>query len=379
MKIVFSSRPAFGHVFAIAPLAASAREAGHDVIFASGKAFLPRLEGWGFNTRKVGEAIEWGFERAVAKWPELMQPETPEFGARMFVDALGPRSLEDMSALIEEVRPDLVVYEATDVGAAVAAAAARVPTACHSLSVWGQVFRDALKGREHVLWNEVGMDPTLDVTVGDAFLDIWPSTMQSEGVAEGAEQHWLLRPLTWGDPSAEIPSWIDTAEGPLVFVSLGTMFQGKELLAKVLDAIAGVECDALVVAGADATPEELSTESDRLHVTGFVNQAEVLRHADLVIHHGGAGTMLGALAQGLPALVLPEGADRPYTAASLVDSGAGLSLEPRSATTEDIAHAVNELLSETRYREQAVEIQKEIEAMPSPAEVVERLDSLVRR
>lgn len=60
MKIVFSSRPAFGHVFTIAPLAESAREAGHDVIFASGKAFLPRLEGWGFDTRKVGEAIECG-------------------------------------------------------------------------------------------------------------------------------------------------------------------------------------------------------------------------------------------------------------------------------------------------------------------------------
>lgn len=378
VRIVFSSRPAFGHVFAVAPLARAARDAGHEVIFASGEVFLPRLESWGFETSKVGEAIEWGFQEAAARYPELLQPERPEFGGRMFVDVLGPASLKDMTSLIEAMRPDLVVYEATDVGAGVAAAAAGIPAACHSLSVWTDVFIEALRDRVEVLWEAAGREPTIDIGVGDAFLDIWPPSMQTAGAARGAERHWLLRPETWADPAAGVPAWLDAAEPPLVFVSLGTVFWGKELLAKVLEALAGVDCHALVLAGVDASPEEFPADDPRIRVAGFVNQAEVLRRADVVVHHGGAGTMLGSLAQGLPSLVLAEGADRPFTAASLQQSAAGIFLEPRSATADDIAAAVRTLLSDSGYRKRAQDLRAEIGGMPSPEEVVARLEDLVR-
>lgn len=347
------------------------------MIFASGKAFLPRLESWGFQTHKVGEAIEWAFQQAAARYPELLQPEQPEFGGRMFVDVLGPPSLEDMTSLVEEAGPDLVVYEATDVGAAVAAAAAGVPAACHSLSVWTDVFVDALRARVEVLWEAAGRPPMLDVGVGDAFLDIWPASMQAPDAARGTERHWLLRPDTWGDPAAEVPTWLDAAEPPLVFVSLGTIFWGKELLAKVLEALRGVDCHALVLAGVDATPDDFPADDPRIRVAGFVNQAEVLRRCHAVVHHGGAGTLLGSLARGLPALALAEGADRPFTAASLQQSGAGIFLEPRSATVDDIAAAVRALLSDGGYRNRAQDLRGEIAGMPSPSEVVRRLEELV--
>lgn len=376
MRIVFSSRPAFGHVFAIAPLAAAARDAGHEVIFASGEDFLPRLQEWGFETRKVGEGIEWGYQRAAAEFPELLNPESPLFGARMFVDILGKSALEDMASVISEVKPDVVVYEATDVGAGVAAAAMGLPVACHSLSLWVGPFLDGLRERSRILWEAAGMDEVVDITVGHAFVDIWPPSMQSQDAAERANRHWLLRPVAWGDPGAEVPEWIDHIKGPLVFVSLGTVFWGKELLTKVIEALAGVDCDALVLAGVDATPEDFPIRSDRLRIAGFVNQAEVLRRADLMIHHGGAGTMLGALSQGLPALTLAEGADRPYTADALRKRGASIALEPRSASTTDISEAVNALLNDESYRGVANEIKEEIKAMPSPSQVVAQLESL---
>ena len=377
MRVIFSSRPAFGHVFAIAPLAAAVRDQGHDVVFASGESFLERLGIWGFETRKVGEPIEWGFQRAASEFPELLEPERPEFGARMFTDVLGPRSYEDMSTVIEETRPDMLVYEATDVGAGVAAAAAGIPAVCHSLSLWMNEFIDGIADRLPFLWEKVGATRSMDVSVGDSFVDIWPSSMQAEDVAKRVVRHWLLRPVTWADETAEVPEWIRDAKGPLVFVSLGTVFWGKELLTKVIEGLTELDCDALILAGVDATPDDFSIQSDRLHVTGFVNQAEILRHADVVVHHGGAGTMLGSLAQGLPALVLAEGADRPYTAASLAASGAGISLQPRSATPESIAEAVSVLLEETGYRSRATEIKEEIAKMPSPHDVAARLTSLL--
>lgn len=377
MRMVFSSRPAFGHVFAIAPLAAAARDAGHEVIFASGDDFLPRLRDWGFETRKVGKAIEWGFQRAAAQFPELLNPENPLFGAKMFVDILGKSSLEDMTVVISEVKPDVVVYEATDVGAGVAAAAADLPVACHSLSLWVDAFLDGIRERTQTLWDASGTDEVVDPTVGHAFIDIWPPSMQSQEAAKRAERHWLLRPLTWGDAGAEVPPWIDHIQGPFVFVSLGTVFWGKELLSKVIEALADVDCDALVLAGVDATPDDFPKKSDRLRIAGFVNQAEVLRRADLVVHHGGAGTMLGTLSQGLPALTLAEGADRPYTADALRRRGASIALDPRAASAADISEAVTTLLNDKGFRETAVAVKEEIEGMPSPAQVVAHLESLV--
>jgi UDP:flavonoid glycosyltransferase YjiC (YdhE family) len=377
MRIVFSSRPAFGHIFSIAPLARAATEAGHDVIFASGEGFLERLRRWGFETRKVGEALDWAFQQASTQWPELLQPEQPEFGARMFVDVLGPRSLSDMKELIEETQPDLVVYEATDIGAGVAAAAAGVPAVCHSLSRSVPVFLDALRDRLHVLWEEAGERASVDVAVGNVFLDIWPTSMRAEDEKQLTQEHWSLRPLAWGDPDADTPAWIRKSNGPLIFVTLGTMFWGKELLVKVIAALEELDCDALVLAGADANPEDLPTRSERVRVAGFVNQAEVLRQASVVIHHGGAGTLLGALAEGLPALAIGAGADRVFTAESLARSGAGIAMNPQSATPREIGNAVLSLLEEEPYRSRAREIQGEIEAMPSPSAVMEKLQSVV--
>ena len=373
MKILFSARPAFGHVFPLVPLALASIDRGHDVTFASGEGFLPKLAGWGFETRKVGGAIDAAFPEAAAKYPHLLNPEQPAFGGAMFVDVLGRKSLEDMRGVLEELRPDLVVYEGTDVGAAVAAAAAGIPVVHHSLSLWMGPFRDALRERIPDLWKLAGATESVDVTVGDTYLDIWPPSMQSPDAQSSTNRHQPLRPTPWGDPSSRVPDWLDSAPGPLVFVSLGTVFWGKDLLPKLIEALSKLDVDALVLAGVDAKPEELP-QADRVRVAGFVDQPAILRRADAVVHHGGAGTLLGALANAVPAVVLPEGADRPYTAASLAASGAGVAVNPREATADDIAEAVQTVLGDERYRTRAQELRAEIESMPAPADVVVRLE-----
>jgi UDP:flavonoid glycosyltransferase YjiC (YdhE family) len=46
--------------------------------------------------------------------------------------------------------------------------------------------------------------------------------------------------------------------------------------------------------------------------------------ADVVVHHGGTGTMLGALRSRLPQLVLPQGADHFHNGGHVSEAGAGL-------------------------------------------------------
>ena len=101
---------------------------------------------------------------------------------------------------------------------------------------------------------------------------------------------------------------------------------------------------------------------------------------DLVVHHGGTGNTLGAMSHGLPALVLPQGADQFVNAARVVEVGAGRALHGDALTADAVADAVGALLPEDApERRVARELAEEIAAMPAPADVVPLLEEIATR
>ena len=63
--------------------------------------------------------------------------------------------------------------------------------------------------------------------------------------------------------------------------------------------------------------------------------SEVLRHASAVVTHAGHGTVLKALAAGVPVVALPLGRDQLDNAARVVHHGAGLRLKPKARARRD--------------------------------------------
>ena len=55
-----------------------------------------------------------------------------------------------------------------------------------------------------------------------------------------------------------------------------------------------------------------------------------MKQVSLVITHGGFGTLAKALANKLPALVMPQGRDQSGNAEKLMAHGAGLALPPNA-------------------------------------------------
>jgi len=60
--------------------------------------------------------------------------------------------------------------------------------------------------------------------------------------------------------------------------------------------------------------------------------------------HGGSGTLLGALAHGIPQLCLPQAADQFRYAQACAAAGAGIALIGADATTDRIEAALRRLL-----------------------------------
>jgi UDP:flavonoid glycosyltransferase YjiC (YdhE family) len=103
----------------------------------------------------------------------------------------------------------------------------------------------------------------------------------------------------------------------------------------------------------------------------------VLPKADVFVHHGGTGSVLGALAAGLPQVILPQGADQFLNADTLAGMGAARVVQNDDLRPGAIGDATSALLGDPPERRAAARIAAEIAALPAPAEVVPRLVDLV--
>ena len=165
-------------------------------------------------------------------------------------------------------------------------------------------------------------------------------------------------------------------ERPLVYVTFGTAFNTPDLFQEVFDALADLEVQVIATIGLNNDIADLSVPGN-VRTVPFLSQSLILEHADLVIAHGGYGSLTGALRRGLPVLSLPLAPpDNRFNAARLVKLGAGLALEQEERTADAIQQSVQRLLNEREYRDRARDIAEEIASLPSvdhAAELLERL------
>ncbi|ANZ40979.1 hypothetical protein BBK82_38350 [Lentzea guizhouensis] len=208
--------------------------------------------------------------------------------------------------------------------------------------------------------------------LGDTAVDLWPDAVRDPVVA-------ALPTVLRQRPTAfdlDVPMPVVDAGKPLVYLTLGTVgFGNTEVLRAAVDGLAELPVNVLVAVG-PGDPALLGEVPDSVRVAGFVPQAQVLRRAALVVHHGGTGTVLGTLAAGLPQLVLPQGADQFVNADALTEAGAGAKLVGPEVTAEAITEQARHLLDDPATRQVAAKVAGEIAEMPDPAAVVRQLVTL---
>ena len=101
--------------------------------------------------------------------------------------------------------------------------------------------------------------------------------------------------------------------------------------------------------------------------------ASVLSRCTAVVSQGCSGVMFGAMAHGLPQLMLPQGADQFRNAEVCAPTGAALALAPQDATPGAISDAVRQLLNGGRFANAARRLRDQIVAMPDADVVIAAL------
>lgn len=316
-------------------------------------------------------------------FPELLELPPEQRPDAMFGKLFGamatPPMLDGLESAALEWRPHLVVADAADFAGHIVAAMLGVPSVTKG---FGALLpeRRVLSAAKQVesLWIQRGLDPRPYGGVYDSlYIDIYPPEMQVE-VGAHVPHRQLMRPVTddggAGDPLLPLPT--TRPDAPLVYVTMGTVFNDVEPLRRAVEGVSGLDVRVLATVGPDADPAVLGNQPAHVVVERYVPQTAALPHCDAVVSHGGSGTVLGALTLGLPQVCLPQGADQFLNAAALAASGAGIALEPDSASVETIRDAVFSVLHADSYREAAHRTAASIATMPGPAEVVGVLEEL---
>jgi UDP:flavonoid glycosyltransferase YjiC (YdhE family) len=318
MRMLFVSLGSVGHTYPMIPLAVAARRAGHDVHWATGDTVHPALRANG------------------------LRPFRP---ANCFYELYA----DDLEPELARLEPELVVHGWGVPGAAEAARRVGVPSLWHG---FGRLVPDG-----------IGIEPPTKIAL--PHVDICPPSLQDKEFRATATRI-ELRPVPYAEPG-ELPKLTT----PLVYLTFGTAFGTAELLTTAIEGLAllGVR---VVVATGRVRPGELRDLPDDVVVHDWLPQADLLPHVDLVVHHGGSGTMLGALSAGVPQLVLPQGADQFANADAVHDAGVGLRLRPDDVSVAAVAQQAN-ALRRGDHRAAARAVAAEIAGMPSPDDVVGQL------
>jgi MGT family glycosyltransferase len=157
-------------------------------------------------------------------------------------------------------------------------------------------------------------------------------------------------PVLDDPPWSEAAAWTPPAgDAPLVLVAMSSTFQSQiESLQSVIDGVRILPVRGLVTAGPAIDVGALRPASN-VSVVASAPHRQLLRHTAVVITHGGHGTVVKALAAGVPMVLLPHGRDQADTAVRVSARGAGVTLR-RSARPDAVAAAVRHVLENPSYR-----------------------------
>jgi UDP:flavonoid glycosyltransferase YjiC (YdhE family) len=274
-----------------------------------------------------------------------------------------------------------VIYEGMHTGAGVAASVSGISAAAYAIALASFIYgrlHSATVGYQRDTWLQRNRTPPEgNGLLASALINPAPPTVrQTDGIGIPTIP---IRSVAYNESSAGVPAWLDSPRTrPRVYLTLGTVsFGAVEVLSRAIDEIAPLDVDVLVTVGPEGEPAALGAVPGNVHVERFVAQSAVLPLVDLIVHHGGTGTVLSALEVGLPQLLLPQGADQFFNAEILTTTGAARALPNDAQRPGAIGDAVQALLGDSPERHTAGRVRDEIAAMPSPADVVPTLVELV--
>ncbi|MFD5008306.1 nucleotide disphospho-sugar-binding domain-containing protein [Streptomyces mutabilis] len=358
MKILFTVGGSQAAVFGVAPLAAAARNAGHEILLAADEPLMAAAQSVGLP--------------AVCITPERMRYGQDAMTATVRIDAL----LE----LTRQWSPDVVVGGLSHVPR-VLAARLKVPFVRHIWYIAPMARRDRTAVAE--LQPQLERLGLAELPEPDLFVDLCPPSLRPPGAPAGRAMRWVPRVS-----QRRVEPWMYTRpEGRRrVLITAGTrnlmLDTPGSSLRRLVDGLTGTGAEVLIAALPEAA-ERYGAELGDVRI-GWIPLDVVAPTCDLAVHHGGATTAMTLINAGVPQLIVPDNGYGKAVAEAVSGFGAAVMVDRHRPETgqdpdEATVAACRSILDNPRYAERTRTLAAETAVLPTPDEVLRDIEALAAR
>jgi len=399
MRVMFAVSDYLPHYFPMVPLAWALQAAGHEVRVVCAPDQTTHVEGAGLTPVPILDDVDmlmwarlghfWaasaGAVPADLDLP-VINPATGEplasvedFDADEFFKSIrGPEAAKTgrrIDAMVDFARrwhPDLVIHDTLHLDAVVAAKVVGVPAICHLTgpigtkeTEYGLNFIPEHYSRAFDKHGVVERGTDLIRHV----IDICPTSM-----APATDAGRLpVRYIPYNGPGS-MPAW--AARKPrrpricVMWSQTLTRLFGPATFAvpMIVDALADLDVEVVVTVNAEGT-RRLGKVPDNVRLLEHCPVHLLLATADALVHAGGAGSTLTAVAAGVPQLFVTFGPEYRANGRRLAATGAGLQLHGPRVDSESIRKSVLALLEDQSYGDHANRLRQEMLDQPTPAKL----------
>lgn len=195
-----------------------------------------------------------------------------------------------------------------------------------------------------------------------------PSSVQYIGACAWPPADWASTPK----PSSQ----------PHIIVEEGALYSVDPLLLRVaMEAFRDCPFQVTVLMGKGRSAGAIPANNipPNITVRPWMPLQHLVQTAGAVVSTGNSDSVMAALAQAKPVLVVPSILDQAEVALRVKASGAGLRIEERDCTTPRLRNGVQSLLDNARYRDAAKRLSVELDQLGGPPRAVRLLEELVSR
>ena len=386
MKIAWFCIPAHGHTNPTLGLVKALTEAGHQVYYFSfalfrekieqaGATFIP-CDGCDFEMEDKENADRVGKDKAFAT--ELLVSST--------------LALDEMTTeKIGELRPDIVVSDSVAYWGKLVAMKHHLPYVSSTTTfAFNRYSSRYMKQTPWDIFKMLLAMPRINRQLQRLRDKGYPVKGILDIVQNDNETNTLVYTSKYFQPCAETFSdryhFIGPSIRPIqtpypktaaktVYISMGTINQDREFYRNCIHALGQTDWQVIISMGTN--PERFEHLPENIQIHGSVDQMAVLSITDAFITHCGMNSASEGLYFEVPLVLFPQTPEQGAVARRTEELGAGVRL--RSVSEADIMDALNKVLFDPSYKENAVRISESFKACGGADEARAFLEDVARR